>query len=190
MLSACMQHHWKYCQNLDIKVSHSGSVSPVRPSLTRANATSSALWIPIEGIPNVPIDPPPLEDNLAKHIVFVMSRFIYQMGLFEEREHEIVANHASSSISAETLTNMNGPISIIVDIYKAATRVISYVSASNWAIVFAKIKNRILYLASTAEENPEITDVMLLECASLNCKRLSMVLTGIFHFYLFPVVVV
>ncbi|KAI8079304.1 hypothetical protein BDF21DRAFT_493917 [Thamnidium elegans] len=177
MLSACMQHHWKYCQNLDNKVPHSGSVSPVRPSLNRANATSSALWIPIEGIPNVPIDPPPLEDNLAKHIVYVMSRFIYQMGLFEEREHEIVANHAASAISTETLTNMNGPIGIMVDIYKAATRVISYVSASNWAIVFAKIKNRILYLASTSEENPEITDVMLLECASLNCKRLSMVLT-------------
>lgn len=179
MLSACMQHHWEYCQDLDNKVSHSGTASPIRPSFSRTNASSSATWVPVEGIPSVPIDPPPLEDNLAKHILFVMSRFVYQMGLFEEREHEIVANHASSTVSAEALTNMNGPISIMVDIYKAASRVIQYVSASNWAIVFAKIKNRILYLASTVDENPEITDCILLECASLNRKRLSMVLTGI-----------
>lgn len=153
MLSACMQHHWKYCQDLEDK----------------KRATE---------IPGVPVDPLPLEDNLAKHIIYVMSRFIYQVGFLEDREHSIVTNHHSTSNSMETLVNINSPTSLTIDIYKAASRVVAYVSASNWSITFAKIKNRILYLTTTQEENPEITDVMLLECASLNCKRLSMVLTG------------
>lgn len=173
-----MQHQWKYCQNLDNTVKLPGTASSVRPTLNRANATASETWVTPDRIPHITIDPPPLDDYLAKHIIFVMSRFIYQIGILEEHDHGIVANHAASAISTETFPNINGPTSLKVDIYKSASRVIAYVSASNWSITFAKVKNRILYLTTTAEENPEITDVMLLECASLNCKRLSMVLTG------------
>jgi neurofibromin 1 len=193
-----MQHHWKYCQDLDNnaykKQNHKdGSISPMRPSLDRVNDTTPqhSMWSPPEGIPLVPIDPPPLEDNLAKHIIHVMSRFIYQIGILDEKEHGIVANHSASACLTETYTNFNGqtlPTSLIVDTYRAASRVVAYVSASNWSITFAKIKNRILYLTTTQEENPEVTDVMLLECASLNCKRLSMVLTGLLYkpfFFLF-----
>lgn len=164
-----MQHHWKYCQDLD---------SPKRPNLNRANATPTGTWSPPEGMPAVPIDPPPLEDNLAKHIIHIVSRFVYQIVILDEKEHGLVANHSTSAGSTETYANMNGPCTIIIDIYKAASGVVAYVSASNWSITFAKIKNRILYLTTTQEENPEVTDVMLLECASLNHKRLSMVLTG------------
>lgn len=175
-----MQHHWKYCQS--VKNKKGGADSPQRPALNRVNAAShSATWTALEGIPAVPMDPPPLEDNLAKHIIHVMSRFTYQIGVLEERDHGIVPNHSASATSIEIFTNINGqslPTDIMVDIYKAASRVIAYVSASNWTITFAKIKNRILYLTTTTEENPEITDVMLLECASLNAKRLSMILTG------------
>jgi hypothetical protein len=182
MLSACMQHHWKYCQNINNKAHQSGTESPRRSALNRVsvNSLTGASVLP-EGIAPVPIDPPPLEDNLAKHIIYVMSRFVYQIGILEERDHGIVANHAVSATSMEMLTNISGQTlstSIMVDIYQAASRVIGYVSASNWTITFAKIKNRILYLTTTAEETPEVTDAMLLECASLNCKRLSMVLTG------------
>jgi hypothetical protein len=176
-----MQHHWKYCQDLDSKAHQrddSAGSSSKRPNLNRANATPMTAWSSPEGMPEIPIDPPPLEDNLAKHIIYVMSRFIYQIVILDEKEHGLVANHAASAISTETYTNVNGSCKIMVDIYKAASLVVAYVSASNWTITFAKIKSRILYLTTTQEENPEMTDVMLLECASLNHKRLSMVLTG------------
>ncbi|KAI8647143.1 hypothetical protein BD408DRAFT_358792 [Parasitella parasitica] len=186
MLSACMQHHWNYCQDLDVKAHkrqhQNGTESPLRPSLNRVDGTTpqNSTWSPPEGIPAVPIDPPPLEDNLAKHIVHVMSRFIYQIGILDEKEYGIVANHSASACSTEAYTSFNGqqlPTSLMVNIYRAASRVVAYVSSSNWSSTFAKIKNRISYLTTTQEENPEVTDVMLLECASLNCKRLSMVLT-------------
>ncbi|KAI9476257.1 MAG: hypothetical protein EXX96DRAFT_293488 [Benjaminiella poitrasii] len=178
ILSACMQHHWKYCQDLENKMQKDEASK--RPSLNRVDATSDVTWTMPEGIPPVPVDPPPLEDNLAKHIIYVMSRFIFQISALEEREHGIIVNHSMSAYPSEAYTNINGQslsTQIIVDIYKAASRVVAYVSASNWPITFAKIKNRILYLTTTQEENPEMTDAMLLECASLNCKRLSMVLT-------------
>lgn len=177
-----MQHHWKYCQQND----HNNKNTPSeRPILNRVDAFSVDSWILPEGIVPAPIDPPQLEDNLAKHIIHVMSRFVYQIDAIEER---IVANHSVSAVSTETLTNASGhtlSTSIMVDIYKAASRVIGYVSASNWAMTFAKIKNRILYLTTTAEDTPEVTDVMLLECASLNVRRLGMVLTGNDKFYTF-----
>ncbi|CAO3651101.1 unnamed protein product [Mucor fragilis] len=165
MLSACMHHHWKYCQNLDAKA-HSkkqhqdGTQSPLRPLLNRVDGATPqhSMWSPPEGIPPVPIDPPPLEDNLAKHIVHVMSRFIYQIGILDEKEHGIVANHSASACSTEIYTNFYGqtlPTSLMVDIYRAASRVVAYVSASNWPITFAKIKNRILYLTTTQEETPK-----------------------------------
>lgn len=170
MLSACMQHHWEYCQDIKIQPENSNK----RPAFYRANATEEH-WITPEGMPAVPLDPPPLDDNLAKHIVYVMSRFIYKVGILEERDHGLVANHSASVDSVETFTDEQ---SLSTCIYKAASKVIAYVSASNWNIIFAKIKNRILYLTTTTEENPEITDVILLECASLNCTRLSKILTG------------
>lgn len=173
-----MQHHWKHCQNLDNNLSQPSTMPSVRPTLNRVNAAASGTWVTSGGIPHATIDPPPLDDNLAKHIIFVMSRFIYQIGYLEEYEHGMVANHSASAISTETLAGTNGPTSLMADIYKSASRVIAYVSASNWAITFSKVKNRILYLTTTAEESPEIADVVLLECASLDCRRLGMVLTG------------
>lgn len=67
---------------------------------------------------------------------------------------------------------------MIVDIYKAASKVIFYVSASNWHIVFIKIKTRILFLTTSVDENPNFADLRLLECCALNSKRLSAILTG------------
>ncbi|KAI7901256.1 uncharacterized protein BX663DRAFT_515416 [Cokeromyces recurvatus] len=178
VLSACMQHHWKYYQDLNNNTCKSNDNK--RPSLNRMDASSNVTWTMPKGISPIPIDPPPLEDNLAKHIIYVMSRFIFQISVLTESEHRIIVNHSMSAYPAEAYTNINGQTSstqIIIDMYKAASHVIAYVSASNWSITFAKIKNRILYLTTTQEENPEMTDAMLLECASLNCKRLSMVLT-------------
>ncbi|KAI8087606.1 uncharacterized protein B0P05DRAFT_584843 [Gilbertella persicaria] len=186
-LSACMQHHWKYCQDLDSSTQQqqysysNGSSSPRRPALNRFNATPRESWAAPEDLPFATIDPPPLDDSLAKHIVHVMSRFIYQIGVLDEREHGLIANHPASAISVDSCVASTGQsllTNIMVDIFKVASKIVAYVSASNWPVIFAKIKSRILYLTTTTEEAPEIMDIMLLECSSLNRKRLSMVLTG------------
>lgn len=170
MLLACMQNHWKHCQNTD---------SLKRPALNRSDPVPSGSWTPSEGMPKVRIDPPPLEENLARHIIFIMSRFVYQITILDEKEYGLVANHSTSDSSIKTDPNINSPSKIMIDIHKAARAIVAYVSASNWDAVFAKIRNRILYLTTTQEENPKMTDTMLLECVALNHRRLGMVLTGI-----------
>jgi hypothetical protein len=69
---------------------------------------------------------------------------------------------------------------IINDIYKNAGRVIFYISASNWNVVFGRIKQRIAYLSApqSTDELSETAELKLLEVSDLNAKRLSMVLQG------------
>ena len=124
-------------------------------------------------------DPPPLEDNLAKYIVAIMSRFMYQMAAAEDREYGPGSTGNITGRAEYTFGGGNGTSTdIMSDIYKAASRVVFYVSASNWPIMFAKIKARLLHLSTTLEENPETADVRVLECSALNSERLAMVLGG------------
>lgn len=124
-------------------------------------------------------DPPPLEDNLAKYIVAIMSRFMYQMAAAEDREYGPGSTGNITGRAEYTIGGGNGTSTdIMTDIYKAASRIVFYVSASNWPIMFAKIRARLLHLSTTVEENPETADVRLLECSALNSERLAMVLGG------------
>jgi hypothetical protein len=65
------------------------------------------------------------------------------------------------------------------EIYKTAGRILFYISASNWPIVFARLKARIQHLSTTNDDWPETAELKLLETASLNQRRLGQVLTGI-----------
>ncbi|KAI9277397.1 hypothetical protein BY458DRAFT_433218 [Sporodiniella umbellata] len=66
---------------------------------------------------------------------------------------------------------------VFVNMYHVACRILSYVSAFNWTTYFGLFKMRLLQLTKLPEEGLELTDIVMLECASLNAKRLSMVLT-------------
>ncbi|RIB13611.1 hypothetical protein C2G38_1974674 [Gigaspora rosea] len=128
-------------------------------------------------------DPPPLEDPLAKYILSVLSRFLHQFVTHEDNNPNI-PNGTSSGQPQRELTSPNNPNvqfsaathDIISEIYKNAGRVIFYISASNWHVVFSRIKNRIGYLTSTNDDWPETAELKLLEVSDLNSKRLSMVL--------------
>ncbi|KAG1177602.1 hypothetical protein G6F70_005649 [Rhizopus microsporus] len=161
ILAACMQHCWKQNQV-------SQEQSRRRPNLIR---TDTDIWELPEGIPPTPNDPPPLDNALAKHIINVMSRYLSQVGTLEDREHGLVAN----GTRAVAVLEQKHPL--CNDIYQAVCRILSYVSASNWNVVFSKFKSRIMCLTSAADESPEVIDIAIIECSSLNSKRLSMILT-------------
>lgn len=193
MLSACMQHHWQYVR--DVK-SDNASTRGGGASSTTANNNyeesvhsfdssthhSSSRWSTAEGpLPIEMDDPPPFDDSIAKLIINVMSRIMHQTTIMEEREYGQATNHVTQITRTEYYTASNisrTSADIVLDIYKASSRVVAYLSASNWNIVFSKIKMRVLYLSTTTDENPETSDMRLLECCSLNSKRLSIVLSG------------
>ncbi|KAG0187398.1 Ras GTPase activating protein ira2 [Apophysomyces sp. BC1034] len=167
-MSACMQHHWQFVRNVTDVNAPAGDENSFRP------------W-DMDYMARLELkDPPPLEDNIAKHVLTVMSRFMHQMVAMERRYPQLAANYASNSIRTEYYTNLesgDSPSGLMVDIYKAASRVVFYLSASNWPIVFIRIKSWIMYLSSVTDENADTADVRLLECCALDARRLGDVLT-------------
>ena len=185
MLSACMQHHWEHVRDAksDIHSVKTSNTTKYEESIhSFDSSTHHSRWSTAEN--SLPIemdDPPPFEDIIAKNIINVMSRIMHQTTIMEEREYGQATNHVTQIARTEYYTASNisrTSADIVLDIYKASSRVIAYLSASNWNVVFQKIKTRILYLSTTTDENPETSDMRLLECCSLNSKRLSIVLAG------------
>ncbi|SAM09354.1 hypothetical protein [Absidia glauca] len=186
MLSGCMQHHWQFVRNAN-KSQGGNSSNNIHPTLsdTSSNHSNTTNGMPRSSstndgtLPTDLQDPPALDDGLAKYIVSIMSRFMHQMSFAEERENG-PSHHTTNITRTEyyTSTSISSTSNdMIVDIYKAASKVIFYVSASNWHIVFIKIKTRILFLTTSIDENPNFADLRLLECCALNSKRLSAILT-------------
>ncbi|KAI8975307.1 hypothetical protein BDF20DRAFT_914255 [Mycotypha africana] len=190
LLSACLQRHWQYIR--DVKLDSNASVkasSTIERTYEASiysldSSTHHSRW----SISDAPLtiemdDPPPFDESIAKSMINAVSRIIHQATVLEEKEYGQILNHVTQITRAEYYTPNNisrASEDIVHDIYKACSRVIAYLSASNWNVVFSKIKMRILYLATTTDENPETSEMRLLECCSLNSKRLSTVLSGNF----------
>lgn len=177
-----MQHHWYYLresksENASTKASaYEGSIHSLDSSTQHSKWSLSDSSLPLEMD-----DPPPFDDSIAKSVINVISRIMHQTTVMEEREYGQATNHITQVTRTEYYTVANiarTSADIVLDIYKASSRVVAYVSASNWSVVFSKIKMRILYLSTTTDENPETSDMRLLECCSLNARRLSIVLSG------------
>ncbi|KAI9597754.1 hypothetical protein BDF19DRAFT_434347 [Syncephalis fuscata] len=90
-------------------------------------------------------------------------------------------SHGAAGTGRDFLTSTyaalaDAPADLAYEIHRAAGRVLFYVSASNWPVVFARLKARIAVLAQTSDENADTGEVRLLEWCNLNSRRLSMVL--------------
>ncbi|CAG8509250.1 3861_t:CDS:10, partial [Acaulospora colombiana] len=169
IMSACMTHHWK-CYRGTQKENDTTIKSPTTHSeLPPVSPASTA--------PKSWDDPPPLDDSLAGHILNVLSRFLHQMANLEDNNPNLQSNGVQNSNGHNQSSAQSSAIyDIVCDIFKNAGRVIFYISASNWNIVFSKIRSRIKYLTTTNDEWPDTSELKLLEVSDLNSKRLSMVL--------------
>ncbi|KAF9238786.1 hypothetical protein BU15DRAFT_88233 [Melanogaster broomeanus] len=61
-------------------------------------------------------------------------------------------------------------------ISRFAGRIVYHLSASNWMVVFHRIRTKIHYLASTAEDNPDTIDLQLMTHSAMDRIRLVQVL--------------
>jgi len=170
-----MTAHWKYYRGVQVEAS-SKIVSENSPT------EASKLELSQLKLPKSWDDPPPLDDKLAKFILKVLSRFLYQMASQEDNNPHIQAGPIGREHSIHNINSQAtwSPViyDLVSEIFKNAGRVIFYISASNWDVVFTRIKNRIAFLAATDDEWPDTSELKLLECSDLNSKRLSMVLQG------------
>lgn len=159
LLSACMQHHWQHIRETEKER------NPDRPA--------SELII----------DLPPLDTALVTYILVLMSRYITQYHLIEESitveqsKNNVPMSDITDSESGYTYEQMK--LSLITDIYNASSKILYYVSASNWDAYYAKIKNAVISLDSVNGGGEDIPpEIRMLECSCLNRHRLHTILSG------------
>lgn len=65
-------------------------------------------------------------------------------------------------------------------ILKFAGRIVYHLSASNWTVVLQRIRQKIRFLANSADDSPDIVDLNLMKHSSLDRTRLVQILQGMF----------
>lgn len=153
ILGSCMSQHWK---------------SHRERQVIQRNIEPNGSG---ESPPATLDDPPPLEETLAKFILEVVTR-ILRTSIPEFIESTTLLPPLEREHSHDSRTN------IMSDLCKHAGRVLFYISASNWATVFSRLKARLHFLALTSDENADSSEIRLLEYYNLNAKRLSNIIQG------------
>ncbi|ORY04201.1 hypothetical protein K493DRAFT_311429 [Basidiobolus meristosporus CBS 931.73] len=135
-------------------------------------------------------DPPPLEEPLAKYILSIVFRFLQQSyfvdsgDIYGQSNKPTFSNFSMGSMAATTPSPSSALHSSISRVYTelmkgihhAAGHILFYISASNWPIVYQRIKSRMAILTSTSDENADTSELKLLEWCNLNSRRLSTIL--------------
>ncbi|CAG8693742.1 2445_t:CDS:2, partial [Ambispora leptoticha] len=164
IFSACVSHHWKCYRGLQRGELLNGIPKTSQSSVEIKNNSNGHV--------NRVISRHPSSD--AKYILKVLSRFLHQMANQEEnlpKDQSIIgvpgAGIPNPGVGSGGGGMVNGGYAvystvtyeIVCEIFNYAGRVILYISASNWSVVFSRIKSRIAYLTSTYDEWPETADL-------------------------------
>jgi hypothetical protein len=183
------QRQYEQATNLERKssqASHRTEKTLDDENVSLANRSESSEYTLYEkgySVPRPLYDPPALDDDLTDYISTVVSPFLFQIQIHEDQANN--NQHVTSPPSplpkrTDSISSLNAETSgeLVVEIYQAVRKILFYTSASNWTTYFARIRARLAIFAATSEEVREWCDLRLLECASLNAKRLAQVLRG------------
>ncbi|KAJ3330367.1 Ras GTPase activating protein ira2 [Blyttiomyces sp. JEL0837] len=168
-------------------------------SSSTSNSTSTATTAAVRMLS----DPPPLDEGLARYILNALVPFFYThagqinpdtishifysqslIGYNDDREAQIASFYMQSKTdsympSADLyIVPLGGDI--FPEMQKVAGRIVFYVSASNWPLMFGRVRGRLQYLVSDAGQtdsddfgNADVTEIRFLEWCNLNRLRLG-----------------
>lgn len=196
ILAMCMQHHQetqhqRYHERVT-KLERNASQTSQRTEeniddevnsvANRSESSEYTLYEKSYSIPRPLYDPPPLDDELTDYISTVLSTFFFQMQIYEDQSSngQYMSNPPPSPLLKRTdsITSLGPDTSgeLIVDIYNNVRKILFYTSASNWTTYFARVRARLAIFSATTEEVREWCDLRLIECASVNSRRLGQIL--------------
>lgn len=198
-----MQHHWTWYKKQAIRLSRetnhteeakaAASAIGAYADFTSSNISSTntptssnlSAKLSFNDLKNTDtqIDPPSLDENLTAFILNLMTEFLTQMHIIEERNDQLSTLSSEYPNDALTSASKVDPqtMEYIREIYTTTGKILYYISASNWSIYYAKIKLAISTL-STASESLEFNppEIRILAFASLNIPKLQAILSGNF----------
>jgi len=79
-------------------------------------------------------------------------------------------------LTPSTVSSSSASINWLISKY--AAKIVFHLSASNWQVVFAKIRNKIRHFAQSDEETPDMVDMKLVSCSALDRVKLVQVMQG------------
>ncbi|KAG2213997.1 hypothetical protein INT47_001268 [Mucor saturninus] len=205
LLSACLQHQWTWFKKQAQRISQetniteeavaaaaaTGAYNDMSNSsdLSSSSNLSDKTPAPHHYSPkdDVQIDPPPLDEALVTFLLVLMSRFLSQMHILEERNEQnalLSSEHTNDGLAAASKVDPQ-TLEYIREIYNTSGKVLYYVSASNWPSYYAKIKNAINILGAVSESsdtNPPEVRILAFSC--LNIPKLHTVLSDLSPYFL------
>mgnify|MGYP001587020042 FL=1 len=135
-------------------------------------------------------DPPLLDDPLAKQLITLSTFFLKQHALHDDPTSSrssspsivILSQLALRAASSDSpnrgeTTDLSTRSAVVQEIFRLAGRIIYFVSAANWSVVFARIKSRIMHYANS-DDLLDLSEARILGWCCLDRRRLSAVLQG------------
>lgn len=193
LLSACLQHHWTWYKKQSAQISRetntteeavaaaaaTGAYNNDVNTSSSSSSTLSAKSSLTQLKEDVQIDPPPLDEALVTFLLALMSRFLGQMHVIEERNDQLALLSTDHSNEALATASKVDPqtLEYIREVYTTSGKVLYYISASNWNSYYAKIKsaaNVLSVLGESSELNPP--EIRILSFACLNTTKLHTML--------------
>lgn len=195
LLSACLQHHWTWYKKQAVRISletntteeavaaaaatgaYNNDVSISSSSSSNLSEKSSLTQLKED----VQVDPPPLDEALVTFLLALMSRFLGQMHVIEERNDQLAllsTDHPNEALATASKVDPQ-TLEYIREVYTTSGKVLYYISASNWNSYYAKIKsaaNVLSVLGESSELNPP--EIRILSFACLNTTKLHTMLLG------------
>lgn len=196
LISACLQHH-SACYKKDTPppsdtttttpntIHDNTDGEPLERKVTQNSRTSVDQ---LNGPPDLTSSPnqqvPPLEEALANYLLSLLTKYLVQMHIIEERNDQLTvtsSEHGNDALATASSKGDSQTMEYVREVYNTAGKIMNYISASNWPIYYARIKNAVNVLSSINNDNSDFNppDVRLLSFASLDVAKLHTVLQGI-----------
>ncbi|KAM0749716.1 hypothetical protein T439DRAFT_302673 [Meredithblackwellia eburnea MCA 4105] len=222
-ITNCTSHYWVANDTAERRSKrppqHNNNTHPTNSSSSNSPTSTSQE-------PKSFLDPPPLDESLAKHILALCVFFLKQHAAASDSTNyssstgssksgnsgsstaSLVQATLASLVRTPSLSSPTSPSSstqnqipsshpatqpspqpqhftipklpttrqnVVQEIFSAASRLVYFLSASNWSIVFGRVKNRISHYA-TSDELPDSSEMRMLEWCCLDRRRLSSVI--------------
>lgn len=140
------------------------------------------------------LDPVPLDDQVANRLLLVSLLFLSlptedaAQGIYSRSPSIAVISQTALKAATKPNKGISTPPpspstrqSVSQEIGRQAGRIAYFLSASNWPIVFGRIKYRINQYAN--EDSSDLIEMRLLEWCCLDRRRLSVVIQGSSKFF-------
>jgi neurofibromin 1 len=182
LLSACLQHHWTQYRKQQKELQTEQQQQPFLDSNQAIDTSSNISTSTTQRTKTSDeLDPPALDETLVNFLLSLLSKFLCQMHVIEERNEQLANLSTEYPNEAMAYASKADPqtLDVIKEVYSTAGKILHYLSASNWSAYYSKIKNAVNILSAVSESsdlNPP--EIRILSFASLNVAKLHIILTG------------